>query len=52
MNQIKHGVQGLQAFAFCIVTVNDEDTKPRESLEVKLKDGLYTGRFDPQPPRC
>ena len=23
------GVQGLQGFAFCVVTVNDEHTKPR-----------------------
>ena len=25
---MKHGVQELQAFAFCAVTVNDEHTKP------------------------
>ena len=25
---IQEGVQGLQAFAFCVVTVNDEHTKP------------------------
>ena len=24
---LKQGVQGLQAFAFCILTVNDEHTK-------------------------
>ena len=23
------GVQGLQVFAFCVVTVNDEHTKPK-----------------------
>ena len=27
--QLRQGVQGLQAFAFCLVTVNDEHTKPR-----------------------
>ena len=25
----KKGVQGLQAFAFCVVNVNDEHRKPR-----------------------
>ena len=27
--QTRQGVQGLKTFAFCIVTVNDEHTKPR-----------------------
>ena len=27
--QNMHWVQGVQAFAFCVVTVNDEHTKPR-----------------------
>ena len=26
--KIKQGVQGLPAFAFCIVTINDEQAKP------------------------
>ena len=25
----KQGVQGLQVFVFCVVTVNDEHAKPR-----------------------
>ena len=28
-NILKQGVQGLQAFAFCVINVNDEHTKPR-----------------------
>ena len=28
-------VQGLQAFAFCGVTVNDEDTKPRFNRKLR-----------------
>ena len=27
--QTQQGVKGLQAFAFCVVTVNDEHAKPR-----------------------
>ena len=27
--KIKHGVQGLQVFAFCVVTANDKHTEPR-----------------------
>ena len=34
----KQGVQGLQALAFCVVTVNDGHTEP--SAEVKYKDGI------------
>ena len=36
-------VQGLQAFIFCVVAVNDEHTKPRfksKALGVKFKDGI------------
>ena len=29
INKVKRGIQGLQAFPFCIVTVNDEHAKPR-----------------------
>ena len=36
LRQIEQGVQGLQAFAFCGVTVNDEHTKPR--FKRKLRD--------------
>ena len=36
-------VQGLQAFAFCVVTVNDEHLLgSKESLRVKFKDGICT----------
>ena len=27
-NNVRQGVQGLQAFSFGVVTVNDEHTKP------------------------
>ena len=43
--QTQQGVQGLQAFAFSVVTVNDAHTKPkfkRKLTEVKLKDGICT----------
>ena len=35
-------VQGLQAIAFSVATVNDEHTKPRfkRKLEVKFKKGI------------
>ena len=37
-------VQGLQAFVFSVVTVNDEQTKPmtdlKESVGVKFKEGI------------
>ena len=37
-------VQGLEAFPFSIVTVNDEHTKPtigsKESVGVKFKEGI------------
>ena len=38
---MQQGVQRLQAFAFCVVTVNNEHTKPRfkKSLGLKFKDG-------------
>ena len=29
LNKVKPGVQGLQAFPFCLLTVNDEHVKPR-----------------------
>ena len=32
---IKQGVEGLQAFAFCVVTVNDEHTKYRFKTKVR-----------------
>ena len=35
---LKQGVQGLQAFAFCLLTVNDEHAK--QSVGVKYKDGI------------
>ena len=41
--KILQGVQGLQAFAFSVVTVKDEHTKPldlKESVEVKFKEGI------------
>lgn len=31
----QQGVQGLQAFAFCVVTVNDEHAKPRFKRKLK-----------------
>ena len=37
--------QGLQVFAFCVVTVTDEHTRPRfkrNLIEVKFKDGICT----------
>ena len=43
--QYKKGVQELQAFAFCVVTVNDEHAKPRfkrKLIAVKFKDGICT----------
>ena len=27
---LKQGVKGLQAFAFCVVTVNGKDTEPQK----------------------
>ena len=41
---IKQEVQGLQAFAFSVVTVNDEHTKPRlkKILGVNFKEGIFT----------
>ena len=33
----KQGVQELQAFAFCVVKVNDEHTKPRFRFNRKLR---------------
>ena len=38
----KQGVQGLQAFAFSVVIVNDEHREPRfkESVGVKFKEGI------------
>ena len=37
----QQGVQGLQPFAFCLVTVNNEQMKGfKESLGVKFKDEL------------
>ena len=41
--KILQGVQGLQAFAFSVVTVKDEHTKPvdlKESVEVTFKEGI------------
>ena len=36
--QIKNsqGVQGLQAFAFCVVTVNDGHTKPKFKIKCRI----------------
>ena len=34
--QYEQGVQGLQAYAFCVANVNDEHTKPR--FRRKLRD--------------
>ena len=34
--QIKQEVQGLQTFAFCIVTVNDEQTKPSFKRKIRV----------------
>ena len=45
LNNKKQGVQGMQAFAFCVVTVNDEHTKPRfkrKLIELKFKYGICT----------
>ena len=28
-NKPKQGLQGLQAFAFCVITVNDKHIEPR-----------------------
>ena len=45
LNSKKQGVQGMQAFAFCVVTINDEHTKPRfkrKLIELKFKDGICT----------
>ena len=41
---IKQKVQGLQAFAFSVVTVNDEHTKPRlkKIVRVKFKECIFT----------
>ena len=41
---MKEGVQGLQALAFCVVTVNYElqNLSSKESLGVKFKDGICT----------
>ena len=38
----KQQVQGLQAFAFSIVTINNKHAKPRskESVGVKFKEGI------------
>ena len=33
----KQGLQGLQAFAFCVVIVNYEHTKPRKTEGLTLK---------------
>ena len=43
--QVKQGVQGLQAFACYVVTINDEHMKPRFKIkltEFKLKDDICT----------
>ena len=38
---LKQGVQGIKAFAFCILTVNDEaKLGSKQSIEVKYKDGI------------
>ena len=39
---MKQEVQELKAFVFCVVTVNDEPTKPgfKRKISVKLKDGI------------
>ena len=41
-SNVKHEVQGLQAFAFPVVTVNDEHAKSKlkESLGVKFEEGI------------
>ena len=38
----KQGIQGVQAFTFCVVNVNNEHTKPRfkRKIEVKSKDDI------------
>ena len=35
--QEKKGVQGLQAFAFCAVTVNDEHTYTQPTFQRQIK---------------
>ena len=43
--QVKQGVQGVQAFTFYIVTVNDEHAKPRfkrKLTEFRFKEGICT----------
>ena len=44
---IKPEVQGLQAFAFFVVTVNDEHTNlgSKESMAVKFKEGICARRI-------
>ena len=37
MNHIRQGDQRLQASAFCVITVNDEHTKPRFKWDLYLK---------------
>ena len=34
MTKLKE-VQGLQAFAFCVVTVNDKHTKPESKRKIR-----------------
>ena len=43
--QSEQEVQGQQAFAFSVVTVNDEHTKPgsKESVGVKFREGICPG---------
>ena len=44
---IKPEVQGLQALAFFVVTVNDEHTNlgSKESIAVKFKEGICARRI-------
>ena len=45
--EYKQGIQGLQALAFCVRTVNNEPANldSKESLGVKFKDGICTALY-------